>query len=181
MPLVTLLLVALNLAAYFLELDLGGMRICHEFGLIPAHPSFSTAVSSLFLHDPNSVFHLAGNMVFLAAIGTIVERALGSVAFGGLYLAAGLAGCALHVIVGPSSTDPLVGASGAIFGVLAVAAVLRPRLLGFAVAFVGLNVWQSVMGGDEGVSFGCHIGGFFAGFLVVMFLKVTGSEALEVA
>jgi membrane associated rhomboid family serine protease len=125
MPLVTLLLVALNIAAYALELQSGGMAVCEAYGLVPAHPSFETALSSLFLHDPSSLLHLGGNMAFLAVFGTIVEGALGHVRFGGLYVAAGLSGCALHVIVGPSSTDPLVGASGAIFGLLAVAAVLR--------------------------------------------------------
>jgi membrane associated rhomboid family serine protease len=87
----------------------------------------------------------------------------------------------MHVLVGPAATTPLVGASGAIFGVMAVAGALRPRLLGFIVAFVGINVFHAFAGGSGNVSFGCHIGGFVAGFLVVVLLRAVGSEALEAA
>jgi membrane associated rhomboid family serine protease len=178
---VTALLALALVAAYAAELALGGFSVCEAYGLVPSHPSFETAVSSTFLHDPESPFHLGGNLVFLVVFGGIVERALGSFRFLGLYAAAGLAGAALHCLVASGSSEPLVGASGALFGLLAVAAVIRPRLAGFAVAFVGLNIWYAFMGGAGNVSFGCHIGGFFAGFLVVMFLWMTDSEALEAA
>jgi len=179
-PFTALLALAL-IAAYGLELALGGMPICEAYGLVPARPSLESALSAMFLHDPEGVFHVGGNVVFLVVFGGIVERALGSFRFLGLYLAAGLAGAAFHCLVAPSSTDPLVGASGALFGLLAVAAVIRPRLAGFAVAFVGLNIWYAFMGGAGDVSFGCHIGGFFAGFVVVAYMWATRSEALEVA
>lgn len=185
MPFVTILLVAANLFAYLLELSLGGQAICAAFGLVPAHFMKSDALaplfSSLFLHDPKNLAHLAGNMAFLALFGTVVERALGGFRFLGLYLFAGAFGGLMHVLVAPGSLDPLVGASGAIFGVMAVAGALRPRLLGFVVAFMGLNIWHAFFGGAENVSFGCHIGGFVAGFLVVMVLRAAGSEALEAA
>src|SRR5512143_208355 len=170
-PLVTLLLVAANVFAYSLELGAGGQRVCDAYGLVPARfvheGALAPLVSSMFLHDPASLIHLGGNMAFLALFGVIVEQALGSLSFAGLYLLAGVAGGLFHVFVGPSSNVPLVGASGAIFGVIAVAAVVRPRLLGFAAAFVGLNVWNAFTGGDGDVSFGCHIGGFAGGFLIV--------------
>jgi membrane associated rhomboid family serine protease len=137
--------------------------------------------SSLFLHDPSSLVHIAGNMAFLVLFGIIVEGALGHLGFLALYLLAGAAGALLHVAVGPTATEPLVGASGAIFGLIAVAGVLRPRLMGFVVAFVGLNVWHAFFGGDGNVSFGCHIGGFCVGFLVIVLLKACDSEVLEVA
>jgi membrane associated rhomboid family serine protease len=184
-PVVTLLLVAANLLAYALELASGGQAACEAYGLVPARFMRTGAVeplfSSLFLHDPGSLIHLGGNMAFLAIFGVVVERALGSLSFLGLYLLAGAAGGLMHVLVAPGSTDPLVGASGAIFGVLAVAGVLRPRLMGFVAAFVGLNVWHAFVGGDGNVSFGCHIGGFVAGFLVVALLRAVDSEALEAA
>ena len=185
MPLVTVLLVAANVLAYLLELGAGGQAACDAYGLIPAHfthgGSLSPLVSSLFLHDPGVLAHIVGNMAFLAIFGALVERALGSVRFAALYLVAGVAGGLMHCLVAPGSTDPLVGASGAIFGVLAVAGALYPRLLGFVAAFVGLNLFHAFFGGAGNVSFGCHIGGFVAGFVVVMVLRATGSEALETA
>ena len=120
-------------------------------------------------------------MAFLAFFGALVEGALGGVSFLGLYLTAGAAGGLLHVLVNPAATDPLVGASGAIFGVLAVAGVIRPRFLGFVVAFVGLNIWHALEGTGGGVSFGAHLGGAFAGVLVAGALRAVGSEALEAA
>lgn len=185
MPLVTLLLVALNVLAYRLELAAGGNAFCRVFGLIPAkfvHAGNATPLlSSLFLHDPGAITHIVGNMVFLLVFGAVVEETLGGLGLAALYLAAGVAGGLLHVAVDPSSTVPLVGASGAIFGLIAVAGVLRPRLLGFAVAFAGLNIWNAFTGGDGDVSFGCHIGGFCLGFLVVLILRAIDSEALEAA
>jgi membrane associated rhomboid family serine protease len=184
-PLFTIVLVTLNLAAYLLELATGGQAACNAYGLIPAHFAHSGAVwpllSSMFLHDPSSLLHLGGNMVFLAFFGALVEREIGHLRFLGLYLLAGVLGSLMHVLVNPAATDPLVGASGAIFGVLAVAGALRPRLLGFVVAFVGINIWHAFFGGGGDVSFGCHIGGFCAGFLLVAIMRVTGDEAFEIA
>jgi membrane associated rhomboid family serine protease len=178
---VTALLALTLVGAYILELDAGGGAACQAYGLIPIHASLETAFSSLFLHDPSSVFHLGGNLVFLVIFGGIVERALGSLRFAGLYAAAGLGGCALHIIVNPSASEPLVGASGALFGLLAVAAVVRPRMLGFAVAFAGVEIWHAIAGGGGNVSFGCHLGGFAVGAAVAVFLRAIDSEALEAA
>jgi membrane associated rhomboid family serine protease len=178
---VTALLAFALVAAFCVEISLGGNSICETYGLVPSHPSFETALSAMFLHDPSSVFHLGGNLVFLVIFGSIVERALGSFRFLGLYAAAGLAGAALHCLVASGSSTPLVGASGALYGLLAVAAIVRPRLIGFAVMLTGLNVWYAFVGGAGSVSFGCHIGGFVVGALVAMFLRAVDSEALELA
>jgi len=182
-PLFTLLLVAANLVAYSLELGAGGLSACETYGLVPkalmSTGILSPLLTSLFLHDPGALTHIAGNMVFLALFGTLVEGRLGHLRFLALYLAAGVFGGLMHVLVAPGSTDPLVGASGAIFGVLAVAGALYPRLLGFVAAFAGLNIWNAFTGGSGNVSFGCHIGGFIVGFLVVVLLRATDSEALE--
>jgi membrane associated rhomboid family serine protease len=185
MPIVTVLLVAANLLAYRLELASGGQSFCEAFGLVPAHfvhgGNLAPLVSSLFLHDPSSLFHIAGNMAFLALFGALVERALGSCRFLALYLLCGVAGALLHVYVNPASTDPLVGASGAIFGLIAVSAALYPRLIGFAFCFAAINVWHAFFGGGGTVSFGCHLGGFAFGVLVALALRVTDSEILETA
>lgn len=180
-PYATFLTASTIVGSYMLEVETGGMRVCEALGFVPAHWNIGTALSSLFFHDPSNLYHVGGNVVFLLVFGAVVEEALGSVGFAALYLAAGLGGAALHYLVNPAATDPLVGCSGALFGLLAVAAVVRPRFLGFAVAFTGLNVWYAFMGGAGNVSFGCHIGGFFAGFLVVTYLWLTGSDVLEAA
>lgn len=181
----TLLLVAANLAIYLLELSGNGQLACETYGLVPAKFAHSGMVeplfSSLFLHDPTSFSHIAGNMVFLLVFGIIVERSFGAIGFLALYFLAGVAGGLTHVLVDPTSVSPLVGASGAICGVLAVAGILRPRLLGFVISFALLNVWDAVTGNGGNVSFGAHIGGFCCGVVVVLLLRMFGSEALEAA
>lgn len=184
-PIVTVALVLANLAAYGFELAAGGMGVCEAYGLVPAEFMRSGGVSpifsSMFLHDPSNVTHVAGNMVFLTVFGVLVERQLGRLVFSGLYLGAGVFGAMLHVLVDPTSASPLVGASGAIFGVMAVAAVLRPRLLGFVVAFAGVEIWRAFSGDDASASFGCHLGGLAAGFVFVSITRALGSDALEAA
>lgn len=171
----TTLLGAAILAAYCLEQALGANAVCHAYGLVPAHPSFGTALSSMFLHAGFS--HLAGNLLFLVIFGTIVEQEIGSVRFLGLYVTAELGGAAMHALIDPSSTVPLVGCSGALCGLLAVAGALKPRTLGFVVAFIGLNVWNAFTGAESNVSFGCHIGGFVVGAVIAMYLRMVEVEA----
>lgn len=179
-PITALLAVAL-IAAYGLELANGGYSVCKEYGFVAANPSVQSAVSAMFLHDPESLFHLGGNLIFLVVFGVIVERAIGSLGFALLYGLAGLGGAGLHCLVAGNSSVPLVGASGALFGLLAVAGVLRPRMLGFVVAYAGFEVWRALSGDDGGASFGCHIGGFTVGFVMVVLLRVADSDALEAA
>jgi membrane associated rhomboid family serine protease len=184
-PLFTVAFILANLLVYALEPASAGSAFFSHYGLVPAAfartGDLTPVFTSLFLHNPETLAHIAGNMAFLAVFGSLVERELGAVRFAALYLAAGFAGGLLHVLVDPSSTTPLVGASGAVFGVLAVAGAVRPRLLGFAVAFAGVEIWHALAGGDAGVSFGAHLGGFAAGVLAVGALRATGSEALEAA
>jgi len=170
LPLVTATLVFLNLFAYQAELANGGLIVCEQYGLIPAHPTLGAMLTALFLHDPTSLWHLGGNMLCLVMFGFAVERVLGSVRFTLLYFAAGILGALFHVAVNPASTDPLVGASGAIFGVLAVSAVLYPRTIGFVASYAAFNVACLLIGVGGPVSFGDHVGGFVAGFL---FLAIT--------
>jgi membrane associated rhomboid family serine protease len=177
---VTLLLVAFNVLAYLVELGGGGLAFCQAYGLVPAR-GLEGLLSHTLLHDPSAPLHLVGNMVFLAVFGAVVEGALGGPLFLALYALAGASGGLLHVLVDPSSALPLVGASGAVFGVLAVAAAIHPRLLGFALAFGGVEVWHAIAGGGGSVSFGCHLGGLAAGVAVAGLLRAAGSEAMEAA
>jgi len=184
-PLVTVALVLANLLAYLVERADGGRAFCEAHGLVPARFTRSGDLgpifSSMFLHDPASLWHLGGNMAFLAVFGALVERALGPARFLVVYLAAGVGGALTHVLVNPAATDPLVGASGAIFGVLAVAAVIRPRLLGFVACFFAMNLWDALSGAGGEVSFGDHIGGFCVGAAFVLAARASGSECLEAA
>jgi membrane associated rhomboid family serine protease len=118
-------------------------------------------------------------MVCLALFGAVVERSLGAMRFLTLYLAAGVMGALLHVLCDPSSTAPLVGASGAIFGVLAAAGALRPHMLGFTLAFASVEVWHAFTGGSGDISFGCHIGGLVAGAVFAMILRLVDSSTTE--
>lgn len=185
MPVVTVLLVLANLAVFGLELALGGEAVCYAYGLVPAELARSGAVwpvfSSLFLHDPENLSHLVGNMALLAVCGTIVERALGALRFGAVYAAAGAFGALAHLAVDPTSTTPMVGASGAIFGVLAVAVALRPRLIVVVAPMTAVNVWWALSGAQNGVSYGAHIGGLVAGVLVATLLRSSNNQALEAA
>ncbi len=174
LPLITAALVAANLATFGLELTDGVVPTCETYGLVPAHVTAGGLLGSLFLHV--SWVHLGGNMASLAVAGPLVERALGHLRFLALYLVAGALGGLLHAAIDPTT---MVGASGAICGVLAVLVALRPRLLGFVVGFMIVNVWYALVGGGEGVSFGTHIGGFTVGVLAVALARASGSEALE--
>jgi membrane associated rhomboid family serine protease len=183
MPPATVALVVLNLLAYLLELAAGGAASCAAHGLVPARfvqsGDLGPVLTQMFLHDPAGLSHIAGNMAFLALFGTLVERSVGGWRFLVLYLGSGVAGGLLHVLVDPAATDPLVGASGAIFGVLAVAGALDRRLLGFAAAFLGLNVWYALAGTGGAVSSADHIGGFAVGTLFALAARATDHRLCE--
>lgn len=178
-PVVTVTLILALCGVFALELQTGDAAVM-DWAFVPAQASVETALSSLFLHDPTApLSHLGANLVFLAVFGTVVESALGSLVFGGLYLTAGLAGALTHLACNPGSTTPLVGASGCLFGLLAVAGVLRPRLLGFVVWYAGYTLWQLFSGTGGSTSAAAHVGGFIAGAVAAVVLRVCNSEALE--
>jgi membrane associated rhomboid family serine protease len=150
-PAVTLGLIALNVASYFLfqhgTLTLGDPHshryLCNlgEYAAVPreyTHPGFElgscggvpasrwiTPFTAMFMHG--GLLHLGGNMLFLWVFGNNVEDALGKARFVGFYLLGGLTALALQVAVGPGSEVPTIGASGAIAGVLGGYIVLYPR------------------------------------------------------
>ena len=173
MPLMTLALILANLLAYSLELVSGGRVTCEQFGLIPAHFVPSALVTSTFLHDPAGLSHIAGNMIFLLVFGAIVEREIGGFFFLALYFAAGAVGGLFHVAVSPTDTAPLVGASTAVCGVLAVAGALNPRLLGFVGCFMAFNIWEAVTGTGGSVAVCGHIGGFCFGAFFAFLMRAS--------
>lgn len=137
-----------------------------------------TILSSMFLHG--GLAHLGGNMLMLSLFGGDVEDALGRARALALYLLAGIAGALAQIAATAWSGDPaamqvpMVGASGAIAGLLAAYLVLCPRArvlrLAFAGAWVLLQLLSVVLGGNPGVAFVAHVGGFAAGLLLVRLL-----------
>jgi membrane associated rhomboid family serine protease len=218
-PLVTVVLIGLNAAAWLLLQGMGtepylSKSVC-ELGLIPGEflgrtqPGLAiplspgavcvmdesrewyTPLTSMFLHG--GWFHLIGNMWFLWLFGNNVEDSMGHGRYLGFYLLSGLAAAAAQTLVNPSSAIPMVGASGAISGVMGAYIVLYPRVrvhmlvvLGFFItrlavpAYLMLGYWflLQILGGlpslgDEqgGVAFWAHAGGFIAGAILILGFK----------
>ena len=155
-----------------------------SFGNLSAIP---TLITSMFLHG--DLLHLFGNMVFLVVFGRRVENQLETVNFLTFYLATGFSACLAHMLMEPDSSSPLIGASGAISGVLGafficnprarITLVLEPVLIYFLrrltirlPAWIFLPVWfflQVSMGlkqHSSNVAFWAHVGGFLAGMLM---------------
>lgn len=199
-PLVTILIIAINVAVFAYQLTLGragGEVFIYRAAAIPYEvthlvdigprslvPLPFTLFTAMFVHG--GLFHLAGNMLFLWIFGDNIEDKFGHILYALFYLAAGVVASLSHILVSPSTTIPMIGASGAIAGVLGAYFVYFPRaqvktlifLLFFvttvsvpAVLFLGLwflmQVTSSGFGG-EGVAWYAHIGGFVAGALVAL-------------
>ncbi|MDH5589874.1 MAG: rhomboid family intramembrane serine protease [Gemmatimonadota bacterium] len=152
--------------------------------------------TSMFLHG--SWLHLVGNLWFLWIFGNNVEDSMGRLRFLAFYVVTGLVAAAAHILFEPASTVPMVGASGAISGVMGAYMVLYPRarvhtlfFLFFFVRVVALPAWlllalwlliqvvSSGGAGAGGVAYGAHIGGFLAGVVLVKALanpKLVGAK-----
>ena len=160
--------------------DIAAWTSCPESA--PAQYAGATLVSHVFLHA--SALHLTGNMVFLFVFGPCVEDRLGRMRFLIFYLACGIAGGVAHALSGPDSITPLVGASGAISGVLGAYLIVQRRsqiltlLLGLLpirlpgwVVVATYFVLQYLLylnptdAGTTQVAYGVHVYGFLAGVL----------------
>lgn len=162
-------------------------RFFFEWGLVPAEASPTTFVTSMFLHG--GVMHLAGNMLFLYVYGDNLEDQMGHLGFLLFYLLGGLAAGAAQFLADPSSPVPMVGASGAIAGVMGGYLLLFPKarvdVLAFFVIFIRifpvpawivLGAWfamqlfqGSMMPTDQGgVAYWAHAGGFAAGLAMTI-------------
>ncbi len=151
-------------------------------------PDDATFITYAFLHL--DFWHLASNMLFLWVFGDNVEDALGHFRFLVFYLLCAAAGAALHGFVGPESQGPLIGASGAISGVVAAYFLLHPRAQVWVLillriplplpAFIPLALWivqQFAMlwfDLDGTISWGAHVGGIVAGALLVLVIRRKG-------
>ncbi len=211
-PLVTIGLVILNAAVFVYQISLegGGSRagaeaaraFVMEFGLVPCRltetcrmaadlPSpVLTIFSSMFIHG--GLLHIGGNMLYLWIFGNNVEDTLGRGRFLAFYLASGVAAALTQTAVGPTSPVPMVGASGAVSGVLGAYLLLFPHahvltvvIFGFFIrmvripAMIVLGFWFVAqllsgvlsIGAGGGVAFFAHVGGFLAGMVLLRLLR----------
>lgn len=143
-----------------------------------------TFITSMFMHT--SISHLLGNMIFLFILGGIVENAIGIRRYLLIYFSAGIFGGMIMVYMAStgfiSDNVPVLGASGAIFGILAAAAILRPMqiiyidfiplpLIVVGLLYIGLQVYYILMGGEAGVANGAHLGGAIVGIIAAIYLR----------
>jgi membrane associated rhomboid family serine protease len=214
-PIVTIGIIALNVLAWlFLEgagsSEALGASVC-QLGLIPAEllgtvppgtrvplgpgmacvlgaPHYATVLTSMFMHG--GWLHLIGNMWFLWVFGNNIEDSMGHARFVVFYLVCGVAAAAMQIALDVHARVPMVGASGAISGVLGAYVLLYPRVrvhtlitLGFFVttvalpAYVMLGYWfvlQLLLGtvgavarAQGGVAVWAHVGGFLAGLILI--------------
>ncbi len=205
-PLITVLLIAVNIAVFLFELSLGqarGESFVSAFSLVPARmfgipgapagllPAGMTIFTSMFIHG--GLLHVGGNMLYLWIFGNNVEDAMGRCRFIVFYLACGCVAAASHAAVSRASMVPMIGASGAISGVLGAYLLLYPQArvltlftLGFfvklievpAVAVLGfwfvlqfLNVLAGQRAAGGGVAWMAHVGGFIAGIVLIGLFK----------
>jgi membrane associated rhomboid family serine protease len=203
-PYVNLAIIIANFLVFFYELGLGNEvdSFLRDWGVVPRlvtdyfdHPGdypyrvLFTPITAMFIHG--GWLHILGNMIFLWVFGDNVEDAIGHVSYLFFYLLAGLAAATAQIWVDTNSAVPMVGASGAIAGVLGAYVVLYPRATIAAVifpfvfwalpipAFVLIGFWfllqllygaasiGTAVGASEGVAWWAHVGGFLAGLVLV--------------
>jgi membrane associated rhomboid family serine protease len=161
---------------------LGPNSVC----VLGSDPMWHTPITSMFLHG--GWLHIIGNMWFLWIFGDNVEDAMGTVRFVIFYLLCGVAAATFQVTADPRSMVPMVGASGAIGGVMGAYILLYPRVRVHMLVFLGffvttfavpavfmLGYWFAVQllsglaseGAGGGVAFWAHVGGFLAGGLLI--------------
>jgi membrane associated rhomboid family serine protease len=215
-PIVTIGLIVICTLTFLWQLSHGtegGAEVVYALGLIPSVlfginelppdlttvPPALTIFTSMFLHG--GWMHLIGNMLYLWIFGDNVEDAMGHGRFAVFYLLCGVGAALAQAIPDPQSTVPMVGASGAISGVLGAYLLLYPHarvlvviplgffiqtvrlpagivlLLWFGLQFLSNLFTQSATGG--GVAFRAHIGGFVVGMILVALFKRRGFRLMN--
>lgn len=199
-PFVVYAIVTANVIVYLYEISLGAALndFVRQFGVTPyalfnptGVESYLTLITSMFIHA-ESPMHIIGNMLFLWIFADNIEDRLGHVKFVLFYFFCGIAAGLLQSAIDPGSKIPMIGASGAVSGVLGAYILLFPRArvlalipLGFFLrvsylpSFVFLGIWflyqflfgVSSLGAKGGVAYFAHIGGFLAGLLLALPLR----------
>ncbi len=204
-PLVTVLFIAINVIVFVYQITLPRQALnqfIRSAAIIPAQvvenpglDSLWSIITSTFLHG--GLLHIAGNMLYLWIFGDNVEETLNHVGYGVFYLLAGIVAAIAQIAMNPASTTPMLGASGAVAGILGFYAVMFPRarvrtliFLFIFVTFINLpalvvlgfwfvlQLFQGVaaLGANTtgGVAWFAHIGGFALGMLVGFGYRISG-------
>lgn len=200
-PFVVYAIVTANVLVYLYEISLDDTLLetfIRQFGVTPyalfnpsSIGSYITLITSMFLHAQTPM-HIIGNMLFLWIFADNIEDRMGHVKFTLFYFACGIAAGLLQSAIDPASKIPMIGASGAVSGVLGAYILLYPKArvmalipLGFFLrvtylpSFVFLGIWflyqflfgVSSLGAKGGVAYFAHIGGFVAGLLLALFFR----------
>ena len=214
-PVITTGLIAACTIVFLWQLSLdaeASAEVTFSYGMVPAVlfgyaelptrlqaiPPAATLVTSMFLHG--GFLHLIGNMLYLWIFGRGIESVLGPVRFLLLYSLCGVAAAMTQALTSPAAEVPMIGASGAIAGVLGAYLVLRPRsnviVLLWIIIFIRLitlpavillGIWfalqllsaLSMQPGEAGVAFWAHVGGFLTGMALVLLLRPPGIPILQ--
>ena len=204
-PYVTWLLIAINVMVFLLEAaaETSTARVDYVAGLIPAYLSGDASVSGAlpppltlitytFLH--RDFWHVFGNMIFFWVFGDDVEEALGHWRFLIFYFACGIGAGLAFVLSDPSSKVELIGASGAIAGVIAAYLMLRPCAVVTVLVFIvpvrvrafwitgGWALWQIAevtLRANDGVAYWAHVGGLITGAVLFVVMRPAGVRLFE--
>ena len=205
-PVITIILIIINVLAYYYQVFVvnDNLQFIYAYGLVPLQitrgvdifpygpsPVYLTLFSSMFMHG--SFVHLFGNMLYLWIFGNNIEDYLGKLIFTLFYIFCGIFAAAIQILISPYSTTPMIGASGAVAGILGAYFILFPRsrittliFFGFFIRLIKmpaifvLGLWiifqlfyglsnLSLEAANSGVAWFAHIGGFVGG---ILFLKM---------
>jgi membrane associated rhomboid family serine protease len=213
-PVVTWGIIGICIAVFLWQLSLGsaGDVAYYGYGLVPARltgvaelpagipsvPAWATVLTSMFMHG--GFVHIGGNMLYLWIFGDNVEDSMGHVRFAVFYLVCGIIAALTQTYIAPASQVPVIGASGAIAGVLGAYILLHPRATVRTLIFLGIIFWivripaVYVLGfwfllqflnaagstaGNGGVAVWAHVGGFIAGLILVMAFRRRGVDVWQ--
>jgi rhomboid family protein len=206
LPWVTWGLMTINIIVFLFEVggsDAGMRAMVATYGATPSAiarntgtgagiPPYLTLLTSIFLHG--SFLHLFGNMIFLWVFGDDIEEAMGRLRFVAFYLLCGIGASLAFVLSAPQSSTPLVGASGAIAGVLSAYLMLRPcakvtvlvlrfvvRVSAFWVigGWVLWQLWQIAVQTQDEVAYMAHLGGLVVGAVLFLLMRPAGVKLFE--
>ncbi|HTW51875.1 MAG TPA: rhomboid family intramembrane serine protease [Stellaceae bacterium] len=213
-PVVTYLLIGTCVAVFLWQLGQNAEDVAYSYGMIPAvlfgegHlpqslvavPPWATILTSMFLHG--GWLHIGGNMLFLWIFGNNVEDVLGHFRYLLLYLISGVAAAMGQALSDPTSTVPMLGASGAIAGVLGAYLVIYPKAnvhvlvliiiilrIVTVPAWIMLGLWFAVQlasglfssGVTGGVAFWAHVSGFTTGIVLLLAMRPASLMLLQPA
>jgi membrane associated rhomboid family serine protease len=207
-PVVTIALIVLNAGVFVLMLMGDPAEIARAWGAVPREMlsagggphALATVVTSMYLHG--GLLHLGGNMLYLWIFGDNIEDRMGHVRFALFYTAAGIVAAFAHAATDPGSAIPMIGASGAVSGVLGAYLMLYPRARVYTILFffffvrvvmlpalIVIGFWaiiqfasglaaagSGVAGGGSGVAWFAHVGGFLFGVLTIKILVPRGGR-----